>query len=567
MNFSGATDNDNGEGGIPADAAREDDDDPLKWEKMYAAPMQQTVGGEPNPQSAATSAAASPAAGAASTIPSTKSEIRVVTFDLDNTVWKTGATISAANDMLAAHLKEKFGIEERSEKVMGQLFKRFPDRYAGVDFLEVDLVGVVENLEDGDDGADIVQNAGQSEVKIPTDAANVGGDGVHIQATFDKKDGGQAKKKPVYLTSLRKDAIRSLILDTEGAAAKDLEDQIDASFELWVEARCKSISTNFAPSAVPTLTNLRSQLMAPDVSQKIYIGAITDGNSDPDRVSELSGVFDFLIRAEDVGASKPDPRVYKAAVAALILQLGRDGSSVEEFFLGERLEGGKATMDTYLKPDSTSTTPSWKDVEEDAVEAFSEAVGPWWVHIGDDFFKDVVAAKEFQMRTVWTRELIGGSDLNDKSANSGDKAEKAQRSVTDLVNDISKSDGAIKMSIGESEFLSQSLHEEFSDAILDQFDDLSGLLMGWHQEGKGRQPANGGSPSVAVSHENNQIDAAVIPENELDKSRLASAAIESDGQPNTGDSSVKAVKKFCAFCGGRLPTVGKFCPNCGERQI
>jgi FMN phosphatase YigB (HAD superfamily) len=46
-------------------------------------------------------------------------------------------------------------------------------------------------------------------------------------------------------------------------------------------------------------------------------------------------------------------------------------------------------------------------------------VGPWWVHIGDDFFKDIVAAKESQMRTVWARELIEGS-VNDK----GDKGSK-----------------------------------------------------------------------------------------------------------------------------------------------
>ena len=33
------------------------------------------------------------------------------------------------------------------------------------------------------------------------------------------------------------------------------------------------------------------------------------------QTTELEGIFDFVIRAEDVG-SKPDKRVYKAAVAA-----------------------------------------------------------------------------------------------------------------------------------------------------------------------------------------------------------------------------------------------------------
>jgi len=565
MNFSGAK---NGEEGTPTTSA-EEEDDPLKWEKMYAAPMKQTLG-ELNPQTTT-----APPATSSDTATSTKSGIRVVTFDLDNTIWKTSATLSDANDALVAHLKEAFGIEERSEKRMGQLFKRFPDRYAGVDFGEVDFVGNGggdgENLQDGDDYADLVQNVGQSKIKFPTNTD----DGVHIQASFGKKDGGEVKKKPVYLTLLRKDAIQSLILEAEGttthaASAIDLEHQVDLAFEVWMEARCQSISRNFAPSAVSTLTNLRSQL-APDMSQNVYIGAITDGNSNPDRVPELSGIFDFVIRAEEVGASKPDTRVYKAAVAALMLRLGQDGRSVEEFFLGDRVEEGIATA-TYLTSDLTSTTPSWKDIEEEAVEAFSEAVGPWWVHVGDDFFKDVVAAKEFQMRTVWTRELIGGSDQKDKTINGENKSEKAQRSVTDLMNDISKSDGSVlKMSIGESEFLTQSLHEEFSDATLDRFSGLSGLLMQWHEEGK-VTPSNDGGSSLADRDENMRIDTAVVSEiNELDKSRAQAAAIESDRQPTTVDVSESAegqpLKKFCVFCGGKLPVVAKFCSNCGERQI
>ncbi len=45
--------------------------------------------------------------------------------------------------------------------------------------------------------------------------------------------------------------------------------------------------------------------------------------------------------------------MYKAAVAALILQLGQDGKSVEEFFLGETLDEDLA-IDKYIVSDSTS---------------------------------------------------------------------------------------------------------------------------------------------------------------------------------------------------------------------
>ena len=96
---------------------------------------------------------------------------------------------------------------------------------------------------------------------------------------------------------------------------------------------------------------------------------------------------------------------------------------------------------------------------------------------GDDFFKDIVAAKECQMRTVWTRELIGGS-ANDRAVKEDEESEeKQQRLADDLVNDVSKSDGVLKMAIGASDFLTESLQDEFCDAILDRFEDLGGLLI------------------------------------------------------------------------------------------
>ena len=108
-----------------------------------------------------------------------------------------------------------------------------------------------------------------------------------------------------------------------------------------------------------------------------------------------------------------------------------------------------------MKLDSDSTSLTWKDIEEDAVEAFADSVGPWWVHVGDDFFKDVVASKEFRMRTVWSRELIEIGGPKNSSAN-----------------------------IGSSDFLAETLQDEFCDAILDQFSDLSSLLINWNEEGK-----------------------------------------------------------------------------------
>ena len=307
--------------------------------------------------------------------------------------------------------------------------------------------------------------------------------------------------------------------------------------------------------------------------------AITDGNSNPERLSELSSVFDFVIRAEDVGASKPDKRVFKAAVAALMLRIGQDGKSIEEFFLGrENVEDDDdciATItttiksNTYIKTDSTispATTPaalSWRDIEEEAVEAFSEAVGPWWVHVGDDFFKDVVAAKEFKMRTVWSRELIIGSYNENKPADgkSGSsrnpKEEGSSRTVSDLVSDVAKSDGVLTMSIGESEFLKESLQEEFCDAILDRFDDLGDLLLGWHEEGMMAGRRTTGNDEMMTEAIVPEIDAAISRCDDQRQTKEDSSSNTGSGQPSY---------KYCVFCGAKLPVAAKFCSSCGERQ-
>ena len=507
-----------------------------------------------------------------------KSEIRIITFDLDNTLWKTSETITHANTVLFEQLQAKFGIDTRSEVEMGRLFRDFPDRYCGLLVDESESSGEDEkngssssntNESGGTDDAEYaksVENVGRSDIVISSPPNE--DDGVHIQTT--KSSGtSKKKKKPVYLTLLRKDAIRSLILQQQqqnsdvSLSPLELETEVDIAFNTWMEARSQSISQNFAPFALETLAQLKSSLVSPPTAttaannqsnKKVYIGAITDGNSNPQSVPELSGLFDFVIKAEDVGVSKPDKRVYKAAVAELMLQLMSDGLSVEEFFLGEEISGVAAAPDTtYLMSESIHEQPSWKDVDPDAVEAFSEAVGPWWVHIGDDFFKDIVAAKEFRMRSVWVRELIGGAKAFggvDEGASLADSATK--RSVEDLVNDIAKNNGAIAMTIGDSDFLTSALHEEFSDAILDRFADLSDLLVQWNEEGKGHE---GVYDSEAVTYPN----AETISE-------AYSVTTPWVAPPPQSDETESDSTKFCFACGEKIPAVAKFCPGCGERQ-
>ena len=541
------------------DPSNNDENEMDKWEKLY---------NNYQPQSSLTTAA--PSSSATQVLSSaTTSEIRIITFDLDNTLWKTSETITHANTVLFELLQSRFGINVRSEVEMGKLFREFPERYCGLldesESGEETNNNAVGNGTSGNEYANNVENVGRADVtNSPPSKSTAQDDGVHIQAQTSTKK----KRKPVYLTLLRKDAIRSLILQQQQQQQQrdivlsplELEEEVDTAFNVWMEARTQAISQNFAPFALETLSQLKSSL-APSISstsmnqqseKKVYIGAITDGNSNPQSVPELSGLFDFVIKAEDVGVSKPDKRVYKAAVAELMLQLMRDGKSVEEFFLGEQLEGvdGDAANAGYLIANDDSLQEiSWRNVDPDAVEAFSEAVGPWWVHIGDDFFKDIVAAKEFRMRSVWVRELIGGAQAFGGSTEASNSV--TNRSVEDLVNDIAKNDGAIKMEIGDSDFLTSALHEEFSDAILDRFADLSNLLIQWNEEGNGNDYVH---DSEALIYSNMGVESGAYP-----------SSFSPNGQPESDQVDLGATK-FCFACGEKIPAVAKFCPGCGERQ-
>ena len=139
-------------------------------------------------------------------------------------------------------------------------------------------------------------------------------------------------------------------------------------------------------------------------------------------------------------------------------------------------------------------------------------------------------------------------NLNGKEILKKDKElekKQQQRDVNDLVKDVSNSDkGVLKMAIGGSDFLSESLHDEFSDAILDRFDELSGLLTKWHNEGKG---------TTTSTHED------AVKANEVEINRQPDVSTS----PTTKEQS----QKFCVFCGERLPVAATFCSSCGEKQI
>ena len=157
--------------------------------------------------------------------------------------------------------------------------------------------------------------------------------------------------------------------------------------------------------------------------------------------------------------------------------------------------------------------------------------------------------------------------LSKKTKVEDERAETKQteRTVKDLENEIAKH-GVLRMTIGESEFLKTSLHEEFSDAILDRFEELTDLLVGWHEAGLREQQQAAHIDKAAfesyssmefATHQSQFIQPTIVDNFEPSSQTDA---------PDRSDASNAMDRKFCVFCGNQLPAVAKFCSGCGEKQ-
>lgn len=373
------------------------------------------------------------------------SQVRVVSFDLDNTIWKTGPTIQAANDVLAAYL-EREGIVQpiRVEKVMGQLFTVSKSTYA--------------------------------------------------------PHGGDNPKAPILLTQLRKDALRFVLEEHNGFSEADAAEFANRAFEVWTSARHAALPEHFASNVIPCLEQIRG--IKSSSGQPVLIGAITDGNSDPRTVPEIGRFFDFVVNSESVGVGKPDRRVYMKAIQEV----------ASHPFLSDLFDG----------------------INNDEEDLLEDIVGSWWVHVGDDFLKDIVAAKDLGMRSIWAKELI-----QDQSELEAPKSPK--KSVEEFVKEISDKmaeKSVVQMAVGADDYLAGSLRDEFADATVISFTHVAETIVDWHQQAQ-------------ATHNPVAFDLPAM-----------SLASSSDQQgPPTAENS-----KFCISCGGKLPINARYCSSCGEKQ-
>jgi FMN phosphatase YigB (HAD superfamily) len=404
--------------------------------------------------------------------------VRVVSFDLDNTLWNTSATIDAANDALAQHMHEQlldcFNItipnELRVEKVMGTLFNDNKAKYAPVE--------------------------------------------------------GEKAKSPVLLTQLRKDAINQVVCDYLDANTtnKDhstiLEMFVDTAFDVWTKARHDAISQQLTPSTDYVMKCLQSLVVINNNPHtKVLIGAITDGNSNPKLVPELSNVFDFYVNAEMVGIGKPDKRIY--------------------------IQAAKEVFTKYptLFQDLISTGTMIHN--DDQIE---EWIGPWWVHIGDDFIKDIVASNSLKMRNIWTRELL--RPKNDVAPPSEQEKQPPQRKVDELMQLVNEKK-VVEMSIGTDTYLADTVSSEFATAVVDELRDVVSILQQWQNDAS--------ASSVAFRQDMYNTDMKV--------SQLDNDVMSTIPAPTiVANENVKSTTKFCIACGTTLPVSAKFCSACGEAQ-
>jgi FMN phosphatase YigB (HAD superfamily) len=401
-------------------------------------------------------------------------EIRVVSFDLDNTLWNTTATIDTANDALSLYINEQFlpsinitaSNEVRVEKVMGTLFAVNKVKYSPIE--------------------------------------------------------GDAAKSPVLLTLLRKDAIHhvlSLYIQQNNTEPKydstTLETFVDEAFDVWMRARHDAISQYLTPSTMYVMEQIQS-LRGKRANKKVLIGAITDGNSKPTLIPELSNVFDFYVNAEMVGIGKPDKRIYMHAVKQVLLD---HTTFFEDLIIAEK-----------------------EDVTDDQIE---ELIGPWWVHIGDDFIKDIVASNSLKMRNIWTKELLTSKQVIVPQH----RQVQVTRTVDELMQVVSEKK-VVEMSIGADAFLADSISNEFATAVVDKLHDVVAVLQQWQDSAQ---------LSSTGTCENSDVNINV---SSLKQDGMAVS--QSQNSMNI-DNRVNDVK-FCTACGTKLPAIAKFCSSCGQIQ-
>ena len=309
---------------------------------------------------------------------------------------------------------------------------------------------------------------------------------------------------PTDLTELRKAALGAAV----AAAGDGLSGHhppsvlVNSCFDFWAAARHTACEALMFPGAAQGIQQLHDA--------GVLQGAITNGNADIRALPSLSPFFAFSITSEAVGIAKPSPVIFGAAVEAAGL-----GSS---------------------------------------------PVGRRWVHIGDDFAKDCVAAREAEMRTIWIRP--GASDGSQDEVGAESLIHDAE--VEGGLESLPLVDGVYALgSIGSGDYLARMVTADGCDAVCSSAAAAAARVLEWHSQGstalEAAADADENLSLVGVAEEATQAtEGAGQPAKEVAEEILARLL---DGRCTSQKDC-----KFCVECGVQLPRTAKFCFDCGSKQ-
>lgn len=168
--------------------------------------------------------------------------IRVVAFDLDDTLWPVKPVLLRSESILGEHLWQMHGLDYSRERIgplRDQLLAQKPQ-----------LAGMV--------------------------------------------------------TQFRLELLRRLFLDA-GQNAETAAQNAERAFQVFLRARNQ---VTFFAGALDALAELKADYQ---------LGSLSNGNADI-RMTALAGIFSFSFSAEEVGAAKPDPALFQAALRATGVQ-------------------------------------------------------------------------------------------------------------------------------------------------------------------------------------------------------------------------------------------------------
>ena len=314
-------------------------------------------------------------------------------------------------------------------------------------------------------------------------------------------------KSPVDLTELRKSALAQAFQIPMPYSPSDAPDQrVEACFAVWASARHSACAMHLVPGAAEAMLRLQEA--------GITIGAITNGNADVFQVAGLSDIFSFSVTSEAVGEAKPSCRPFAAAAEAVARQLAAKGNVGEAASLQSAVSEGK--------------------------------LGKHWVHIGDDFLKDVMPAKGLSMRAIWV-----SNDQDDDAQSGSDGAD----SDNDQPSFVLKNGVYSYSSIGSGDYLAKMVMSDMADAVVSTPTEAVEVVLQWHTEGLSSSMAT----RLRKSDEAPGHHSAAAELMATDRDIPPGAAI-----PVTSSSS--KVTNFCSECGAMLPRLAKFCSECGTPQ-